>query len=136
MLIEAARQDAEHGIYYAFPFLAGTRPSEQLGLLWEDVDFERNVIRIHRIQERDGSLTDMTKTAAGTRNVPMGATLREMLPAWRLPAEAQGRPARRFPGPGHRGGAGRQADGIRQRGDARTLHAGGPRGRRRRRGAG
>jgi integrase len=29
-LIEAARQDAEHGIYYAFPFLAGTRPTEQL----------------------------------------------------------------------------------------------------------
>ena len=32
-LITAARDDAEHGLYYAFPFLAGTRPSEQLGLL-------------------------------------------------------------------------------------------------------
>ena len=84
MLIEATRQDPEHGVYYAFPFLAGTRPSEQLGLLREDVDFERNVIRIRRIQERNGSLTDMTKTAAGTRDVPMGATLREMLLAWRL----------------------------------------------------
>ena len=38
-LIEAARTDPERGVYYAFPFLAGTRPSEQLGLLWEDVDF-------------------------------------------------------------------------------------------------
>ena len=44
-ILEAARHDPEHGIYYAFPFLAGTRPSEQLGLLWKDVDFERNVIR-------------------------------------------------------------------------------------------
>jgi integrase len=40
-LIAAARQDPEYGVYYAFPFLAGTRPSEQLGLLWDEVDFER-----------------------------------------------------------------------------------------------
>ena len=45
-----------NGVYVAFPFLAGTRPSEQLGLLWDDVDFEANVIRIQRIQLRDGSL--------------------------------------------------------------------------------
>jgi len=31
-------------IYVAVPFLAGTRSSEQLGLLWEDVDFDANVI--------------------------------------------------------------------------------------------
>lgn len=54
-LVAAAREDAEHCLYYAFPFLAGTRPSEQLGLLWSVVDFDRNVIRIRRIQERDGS---------------------------------------------------------------------------------
>src|SRR5690606_36110340 len=50
-LLAAAKDDPEHGIYYAFAFLAGTRPSEQLGLLWSEVDFERNVIRIRRIQE-------------------------------------------------------------------------------------
>ncbi len=82
-IIEAARADPEHGVYYAFPFLAGTRPSEQLGLLWEDVDFDANVIRIRRIQERDGSITPMTKTEAGTREVPMGPTLRGMLMEWR-----------------------------------------------------
>ena len=54
-LLEAARADKRHGIYYAFPFLAGTRPSEQLALLWEDVDFEANVIRIQRTQENDGT---------------------------------------------------------------------------------
>ena len=39
-LIVGARRDPEHGVYYAFPFLAGTRPSEQLVLLWEAVDFD------------------------------------------------------------------------------------------------
>jgi len=66
------------------PFLAGTRPSEQLGLLWEDVDFEANVIRIRRMQERDGALTNLTKTEAGTRDVPMGSLLRSLLLEWKL----------------------------------------------------
>ena len=100
-ILEAARHDPEHGIYYAFPFLAGTRPSEQLGLLWRDVDFERNVVLIRRIQERDGSLTEMTKTEAGTREVPMGAVLREMLLAWRVRCPRKGKELHRvFPGPG------------------------------------
>ncbi|VTZ62311.1 tyrosine-type recombinase/integrase [Sinorhizobium medicae] len=100
-LIAAAKMDAKHGIYYAFPFLAGTRPSEQLGLLWSEIDFDKNVIRIRRIQERDGSLTEMTKTEAGTREIPMGATLREMLLEWRLRCPRKGKELHRvFPGPG------------------------------------
>ncbi|GBD47030.1 phage integrase [Methylopila sp. Yamaguchi] len=99
-VIQAARDD-EFGIYYAFPFLAGTRPSEQLGLLWEEVDFDKNVIRIRRIQERDGSLTEMAKTEAGTREIPMGATLRELLLAWRLRCPRKDKELHRvFPGPG------------------------------------
>ncbi len=100
-LVAAAKEDLEHGLYYAFPFLAGTRPSEQLGLLWETVDFERNVIRIRRIQERDGTLTEMTKTEAGTRDIPMSATLREMLLEWRVRCPRLGKELHRvFPGPG------------------------------------
>lgn len=100
-LIVAARADADQGLYYAFPFLAGTRPSEQLGLLWDDVDFDKNVIRICRIQERDGSLTEMTKTEAGTREIPMGAILREMMLAWRVRCPRKGKELHRvFPGPG------------------------------------
>ena len=84
-----------------FPFLAGTRPSEQLGLLWSEVDFDNNLIRIRRIQERDGSLTEMTKTEAGTRVIPMSATLREMLLAWRVRCPRNGKELHRvFPGPG------------------------------------
>jgi integrase len=100
-IIEAALGDPVRGIYYAFPFLAGTRPSEQLGLLWEDVDFEANVIRIRRIQERDGTLTEMTKTEAGTREIPMGRMLRDVLLGWREKCPRKdGILFRVFPGPG------------------------------------
>lgn len=84
VLLKAAREDSERGIYYAFPFLTGTRPSEQLALLWEDVDFEKNLIRIRRMQEIDGKICEMTKTAAGTRDIPMSQSLREMLLEWRV----------------------------------------------------
>lgn len=100
-LITAAKADDEAGVYYAFPFLTGTRPSEQLGLLWEDVDFDANVIRIRRVQERDGSFTEMTKTEAGTREIPLGRTLREMLMAWRIRCPRRKKELHRvFPGPG------------------------------------
>ena len=100
-LIAAARQDPERGIYYAFPFLAGTRPSEQLGLLWSEVDFDRDIIRICRIQERDGTLTDTTKTEAGTREIPMSPVLRSMLLDWRVRCPRKGKELHRvFPGYG------------------------------------
>lgn len=100
-LLAQAKADTHRGIYYAFPFLTGTRISEQLGLLWEDVDFDGNGIHVRRIQERDGSLTETTKTEAGQREIPMTATLREMLLAWRLACPRQdGKLHRVFPGPG------------------------------------
>jgi integrase len=100
-LLAVAREDAERGIYYAFPFLTGTRISEQLGLLWEDVDFDAGVIHIRRIQERDGSLGEETKTVAGRREIPMMPMLREMLLAWRVRCpRLEGQLHRVFCGPG------------------------------------
>jgi|TARA_A100001391_G_scaffold182749_2_gene149492 integrase len=100
-LLTRAKTDPHRGIYYAFPFLAGTRISEQLGLLWDDVDFVANAVHIRCIQERDGSLTEATKTEAGVRSIPMSATLREMLLAWRLVCpRTDGKLHRVFPGPG------------------------------------
>jgi integrase len=81
-LIRHARTDPR-GLYYTFPFLTGVRPSEQLGLLWTDVDLEAGVVRIRRMLERFGTLCDVTKTAAGLRDIPIGPVLREMLTAWR-----------------------------------------------------
>jgi integrase len=101
VLLPAARADRERGIYVAFPFLAGTRPSEQLGLLWDDVDFDANVIHVCRMQERDGFITDLTKTVAGTRDIPMCSMLRGMLLEWRLVCpRREGQLHRVFPSPG------------------------------------
>lgn len=97
-LLQAAVRDVRKGIYYAFPFLTGVRPSEQLALLWEDVALPMGVIRIRRMQERDGSITDLTKTAASTREIPMSPLLKSMLMQWRLACPSKrGEPCRVFP---------------------------------------
>ena len=83
-VLSGAKTDTETGVYYAAPFLMGTRPSEQLGLLWDEVDFDANLIRICRIQLKDGTLADVTKTSAGRREIPMSPLLREMLLEWRV----------------------------------------------------
>jgi integrase len=102
MVIRNGHEERERGLYVAFPFLAGTRPSEQLGLLWEDVNFDANVIHICRMQERDGSITNLTKTAAGTRDIPMGTLLRGLLLDWRVACPRRdGELHRVFPGPGN-----------------------------------
>jgi integrase len=82
-LLRAALQDEHKGVYYAFPFLTGVRPSEQLALSWDDIDFAAGTIRIQRMQEQDGSVTELTKTAAGTRDIPMSQVLSDMLVRWR-----------------------------------------------------
>ncbi|WP_198031259.1 site-specific integrase [Bradyrhizobium sp. th.b2] len=100
-VVQNALRDRERGLYVAFPFLAGTRPSEQLGLLWEDVDLEANVIRIRRMQERDGTITNLNKTIAGARDVPMGNLLRSLLLEWRVACPRRdGQLHRVFPGLG------------------------------------
>ena len=98
-LLAAAAQDEERGLYYAFPFLTGVRPSEQLALLWEDVDLATGIISIRRMQERDCSLSEVTKTAAGRRDIPICAQLRDMLLAWQAdcPRGDDGHPGRVFP---------------------------------------
>lgn len=83
-VLAAARDDLDKGLYVAFPYLAGTRPSEQLALKWGDVDFESGLIHIRRVQLKDGSLSEVTKTAAGLRAIPMSPMLREALLAWRV----------------------------------------------------
>lgn len=98
LLLNAALKDEHKGIYYTFPFLTGVRPSEQLALLWQDVDLATGIVRIQRMQERDGSITDLTKTAAGTREIPMSPLLKSMLLRWRLACPRSGGQASRvFP---------------------------------------
>jgi integrase len=88
----------ERGLYYAFPFLTGVRPSEQLALLWEDVDLEARLIRIRRTQEPGGSITELTKTSASTRDIPITPLLGAMLVRWRTACpRANGYEYRVFP---------------------------------------
>ena len=98
-LLQAAREDPARGIYYAWPFLTGTRPSEQLGLLWEDIDLDRNVVLIRRMQERNGELAETTKTIAGARDLPLAPILKAMLLVWRsICPRDHGELKRVFPG--------------------------------------
>ncbi len=115
-ILEAAKLDKRHGIYYAFPFLTGVRPGELLGLLWEDVDFVDNVIHIHRNQDLNGGIKPFPKTEAGQRTIPMVPMLREMLLEWqpRCPTRT-GYPHRVFP-----------ALGYQTKGEDAWVRAGGP----------
>jgi integrase len=109
MLIEAAQQDSHRGLYYAFPFLTGVRPSEQLGLLWEDIDLDNGVLHIRRMQERDCSITEFTKTAAGMRTIPISPLLKAMLVAWRcICPQSNDQPHRVFPTLGNLGSRSRR----------------------------
>lgn len=103
-LLREARKDKDRGLYYAFPFLAGTRPSEQLGLLWQDIDFEKNLIHICRMQEmNDGKITNITKTDAGNRFIPMSKMLREWLLEWKIACPRKnGKLHRVFPSLGYK----------------------------------
>jgi integrase len=62
---------------------------------------ERGLIYIRRIQaKRSGDLIEATKTAAGTRSVPLTPVLRDMLLSWRVRCPLLcGAPHRVFPAP-------------------------------------
>jgi integrase len=84
ILLAGAAADDRKGIYYAFPFLTGVRPSELLALQWRDVDFAAGKIHIRRMREQDGRLCEFTKTSAGMREIPLSPLLSEMLRQWQL----------------------------------------------------
>lgn len=83
LVLEEAQRDKEWGVYYAFAFLTGTRPSEMLGLLWKDIDLDKGVVSIIRVQQYDGSLKPFTKTDAGMRDIPLNSLLLSMLQEWK-----------------------------------------------------
>jgi integrase len=83
LVLEEAQRDKKWGAYYAFLFLTGARPSEMLGLLWEDVDLNAGRVRICRTQEPNSTkLKDVPKTDAGVREIPLNATLLTLLKEW------------------------------------------------------
>ena len=102
LLLEGAENDARKGMYYAFPFLTGVRPSEQLALQWRDVDFAAGIVHIRRMVEVGGTLCEFTKTSAGMREIPLSPLLADMLRRWKLACPSSGDPCGHvFPGLGH-----------------------------------
>jgi hypothetical protein len=83
---------ASRSIYVAFPFLAGTRISEQLGVVLDCVDLNAGVVHIKRIQDKQtGKLIETTKTTSGQRIIPMSERYAECSPR---PARRMRRPNR------------------------------------------
>jgi integrase len=103
-LLEGAMHDTHRGIYYAFPFLTGVRPSEQLALLWQDVCLNTDVIDIRRTQLPNGSISPLTKTASSVRQIPISPLLKTMLVNWRRICPIMGDESRVFPCLGMVGG--------------------------------
>jgi integrase len=62
--------------------LTGMRSSELRGLTWDDVDFEKNVIRVRQRADAWGTI-DVPKSEAGEREIPMMPTVCRVLEAWR-----------------------------------------------------
>ena len=74
------------GLWVLTMLYAGLRPGETMPLIWKDIDFKANEIRIYKAAESGtGSVKD-PKTEAGFRDIPIHTDL-----LWRL-KEARGSP--------------------------------------------
>lgn len=80
-----------HRAMFTTAIYTGMRISELRGLHWDDVDFERGVIRICQRADEDGQI-GRPKSRAGTRVIPMAPTVGRMLKQWQrdCPASAIG----------------------------------------------
>jgi len=67
-------------VAFAVGAFAGLRPGEILGLFWEDIDLEDQVIHVYQ-QVQDG---EACVPKDGTRLVPLGDTLLPILGSWRV----------------------------------------------------
>lgn len=86
----ALKDKAEPGVWLRLQFAGSTglRASEQWALRWRhlDLDAPTPVVRVETRVDRHGQF-DTTKSAAGRRDVPLGAALVSALKAWRLATE-------------------------------------------------
>src|SRR5207249_786229 len=80
-----AATDKKFRSLVAVGLFGGLRISEALGLTWEDVDFERGVIRVRRQIARDGSRARIElKTQRSRRDVVLVPELGHMLKEHRM----------------------------------------------------
>lgn len=87
--LEQLARESRYGLPILLSLYAGLRIGEISGLLWEDIDFEQNMIRINktvtRVINRQNSeqktelLVDAPKTTLSNRFVPLSNTLKKDL---------------------------------------------------------
>ena len=69
--------------YLALLLCSGMRPGEGAALSWKDIDYKNKQIHIRRTltctEEGTVIIGDTTKTAAGTRDIPLTSTLKSIL---------------------------------------------------------
>ncbi len=82
--IEACSEDFK--VRVVFSAATGLRVSELLALRWKHVNLKVGEINVERAVDRYRN-EDTTKSLAGIRTVPMGATIVALLKAWKLRTE-------------------------------------------------
>lgn len=79
-------KNCEEKLLLALFIHTGARRGEVLGLRWEDIDFERNLIHIRRNNTQitgEGAHIGTTKTENGARDIPFGEHFKELLMPYR-----------------------------------------------------
>lgn len=75
------KKDKQTLIPIMIAIYTGCRLGEIMGLRWEDIDFEKNVIQVKRNIwiEKGKEIISLPKTSSGTRQIPLAITLKEFL---------------------------------------------------------
>lgn len=95
MALLLTKMDGEPLKYKAFFYLmaySGFRRGEMLGLEWKDIDFEHNVISVHRTSNQTaerGIYTDTTKTKRSQRTLKISPYIMEMLKALKAEQDSE-----------------------------------------------
>ena len=82
LLLLLSKCPAEHKPYFFTAIFTGMRASEMRGLTWENVDFERSIIRVRQRADRWNEIGD-PKSASGRREIPMTPKVIKALSLWK-----------------------------------------------------
>jgi integrase len=72
----------QHKPYIYTAIFTGMRASELRGLTWDQVNFDRSLIRVRQRADRWNNLGD-PKSAAGSRDIPMAPMVSDLLKVWK-----------------------------------------------------
>lgn len=87
-LLTDGLQDDEERRFFTVAFFSGLRPGEEIGLQWDDVDWQRKLLAVRRTVNRFG--TGPTKTVESRRDVQMLPVVEQALRAQRPSSQLRG----------------------------------------------